>query len=85
MAAIKVLVGSPSQDIELTCIQLRNTFCWIWDLYNIGCCIVIVVQYSKTRTRNSHDTLISHVLDAFCQDVIKTVAFMTHPFAEQMS
>ena len=28
---------------------------------------------------------IPHILDAFCQDVVKTVAFVTHPFAEQMS
>ena len=47
--------------------------------------MAIVIQYSKTSTRNGHDTLIPHVLDAFYQDVIKTVAFMTHPFAEQMS
>ena len=47
--------------------------------------MAIVIQYSKTSTRNSHDTLIPHVLDAFYQDVIKTVTFVTHPFAEQMS
>jgi len=46
--------------------------------------MAIVVQYSKTSTRNGHDTLIPHVLDAFYQDIIKTVTFMTHPFAEQM-
>ncbi len=47
--------------------------------------MAIVVQYSKTSIKNSYDTLIPHVLDAFCEDVIKTVTFMTHPFAEQMS
>ena len=85
MAAIEVLVGSPSRSTELTCIQLRNTFCWTRGLYNIGRCMAIVVQYSKTSTRNGHDTLIPHVLDAFYQDIIKTVTFVTHPFAEQMS
>ena len=47
--------------------------------------MAIVIQYSKTSTRNGHDTLIPHVLDAFYQDIIKTVTFVTHPFAEQMS
>ena len=47
--------------------------------------MAIVVQYSKTSTRNGHNTLIPYVLDVFCQDVIKTVAFVTHPFAKQMS
>ena len=47
--------------------------------------MAIVIQYSKTSTRNGHDTLIPHILDVFCEDVIKTVTFMTHPFAEQMS
>ena len=54
-------------------------------IYNIGRHIAIVVQYSKTSSRNGRDTLIPHILDAFCQDVIKTVTFVTHPFAEQMS
>jgi len=47
--------------------------------------MAIIVQYSKTSTKNSHDTLIPHVLDVFCQDVIKTVTFVTHPFIEQIS
>jgi len=47
--------------------------------------MAIVVQYSKTSAINSCDTLISHILNIICQDVIKTVAFVTHPFAEQMS
>jgi len=85
MAAIEVLACSPSQSTELTCIQLRNTSCWTWGLYNISCHMAIVIQYSKTSTINGHDTLIPHVLDAFYQDVIKTVTFVTHHFAEQMS
>jgi len=47
--------------------------------------MAIVVQYSKTSSRNGRDTLIPHILDAFCQDVIKTVTFVTHLFTEQMS
>ena len=85
MAAIEVLVGSPSWSTELTCIQLRNTSCRTRGLYNIGRCMTIVVQYSKTSTRNGYNTLIPHVLDAFYQDIIKTVTFVTYPFAEQMS
>jgi len=47
--------------------------------------MAIVIQYSKSSTRNGHDTLIPHVLDAFCQDTIKIVVFVAHPFAEQIS
>ena len=54
-------------------------------IYNIGHRMAIVVQYSKRSSRNGRDTLIPHILDAFCQDFIKTVTFATHPFAEQMS
>ena len=85
MAAIEVLAGLPSWGTELTYIQLRNTSCQTRGLYNIGRCMVIVVQYSKTSTRNGHNTLISYVLNVFCQDIIKTVIFVTHPFAKQMS
>ena len=85
MAAIEVLAGLPSWGTELTYIQLRNTSCQTRGLYNIGRCMVIVVQYSKTSTRNGHNTLISYVLNVFCQDIIKTVVFVTHPFAKQMS
>ena len=85
MAAIEMLAGSPSRGTELTCIQLRNTSCRTQGLYNIGCRMAIVVQYSKTSTRNGYNTLIPYVLDVFCQDVIKTVVFVTHPFAKQMS
>ena len=46
--------------------------------------MAIVIQYSKSSTKNGHDTLIPHVLNAFCQDIIKTVVFVTHSFAEQI-
>jgi len=85
IAVIKILAESPSWDTELTYIQLRNISCWTWVLYNIGCCMAIIVQYSKTSTKNGHNTLIPHILDVFCQDIIKTVTFVTHPFTGQMS
>ena len=85
MVTIEVLAGSPSRGTELTCIQLQNISCRTHGIYNIGRHMAIVVQYSKTSSRNGHDTLIPHILDAFCQDVIKTVTFVTYPFAEQMS
>ena len=47
--------------------------------------MAIVVQYSKTSARNSCDTLILYILDIICQDIIKTVAFVTHSFTGQMS
>ena len=84
IAAIKMLAGLPSWSIELTCIQLKDISCQIQDLYNIGCYMAIIIQYSKTSTRNSHDILIPHILDAFCQDIIKMVIFVTHSFAEQI-
>ena len=80
-----MLAESPSQSTKLTCIQLRNTSCQTQSLYNISCCMAVVIHYSKKSTRNNHDTLIPYVLDVFCQDVIKTVIFVTHPFAKQMS
>jgi len=43
MAAIEVLVGSLSRGTELTYIQLRNTSCRTWGLYNIGRRMAIVV------------------------------------------
>ena len=83
MAAIDVQAGSPSRGTELTCIQLRNTACRTCGLYVIGRRLAIVVQYSKTSSIKGRDTLIPHVLDAFCQEYAKTVAFRLHPFAEQ--
>ena len=47
--------------------------------------MVIVIQYSKTSTRNSYDTLIPHVFDVFYQDIIKIVTFVTYSFTEQIS
>jgi len=84
MAVIKMLAKLLSWNIELTCIQLKNISYWTWNLYNISCCIAIIVQYSKTSTRNGYDTLIPHVLDVFYQDVIKTVIFVTHSFTKQI-
>jgi len=46
--------------------------------------MAIVAQYSKTSAIKGHDTLISHILDAFCQEIAKVVVFQTHPFAEQI-
>ena len=85
MVTIEVLAGSSSWGTELTCIQLRNTSCQTCGIYNIGHHMAIVVQYLKMSSRDGRDTLIPHILDAFCQDVIKTVTFVTHLFAEQMS
>jgi len=84
MAAVEVLAGSPSRGTELTCIQLRNTACRTRGLYVIGCRLAIVGQYAKTSAMKGKDTLIPHVLDAFCQEIMKIVAFRTHPFAEQV-
>jgi len=52
-------------------------------LYVIGRRLAVVIQYSKTSSIKGRDTLISYVLDAFCQEYAKTVAFHLHPFAEQ--
>ena len=79
-----MLVDSLSQSTELTCIQLRNTSCRTQSLYNISHRMDIVIQYFKISTRNGHNTLILHILDAFCQDIIKAVTFMTYSFAEQI-
>jgi len=49
-------------------------------LYVIGRRLAVVVQYSKMSSIKGRDTLI---LDAFCQEYAKTVAFHLHPFAEQ--
>jgi len=38
-----------------------------------------------TITRSGCNTLISYILDIFCQDVIKTIAFVTHSFVEKIS
>lgn len=84
MAAIEVLAGSPSRGTELTCIQLQNTACRSQGLYVLGHCLALVIQYSKTSATKGRDTLIPHVLHAFCQEYAKIVAFWTHPFAEQV-
>jgi len=47
--------------------------------------MAIIIQYFKTSTKSGHNTLIPHILDAFCQDFVKTVAFVTHPFEEKIS
>jgi len=47
--------------------------------------MAIVIQYSKSSTRNGHNTLIPYILNVFCQDIIKTVVFVTHSFTEQIS
>jgi len=46
--------------------------------------MAIVAQYSKTSAIKGHDTLIPHILDAFCQEIAKVIVFQTHLFAEQI-
>ena len=46
--------------------------------------MAIMAQYLKISAIKGHDTLISHILDAFCQEIAKFVVFQTHPFAEQI-
>ena len=42
--------------------------------------MAIIIQYFKTSTKSGHNTLIPHILNVFCQDFVKTVAFITHLF-----
>jgi len=44
--------------------------------------MVIIVQYSKILATTERNSLISHALDIFCQEIIKVVTFRTHPFAQ---
>jgi len=50
----------------------------------IGRCMAIVAQYSKISAIKGHNTLIPHILDAFCQEIAKVVVFQTHLFTEQI-
>jgi len=50
----------------------------------IGQHMAIVAQYLRTSAIKGHDTLIPHILDAFCQEIAKVVIFQTYPFAEQI-
>jgi len=84
IAAFTVGAGSSSRGTEVTCMQIRNTSSWTQGLYMIGQHMAIVAQYLKTSTIKGHDTLIPHILDAFCQEIAKVVIFQTHPFAEQI-
>jgi len=84
MAAFAVGAGSPSRGTEVTCMQIRNTASRTQGLYMIGRRMAIVAQYSKTSAIKGHDTLIPHILDAFCQEIAKIVVFQTHPFAKQI-
>jgi len=85
MAALTVGAGSPSRGTEITCMQIRNTASRTRGLYMIGRRMAIVAQYSKTSATKGHDTLIPHILDAFCQEIAKVIVFQTHPFAEKIS
>jgi len=84
MAAFTVGAGSPSRGTEVTCMQIRNTSSQTQGLYMIGQRMAIMAQYSKTSAIKGHDTLIPHILIAFCQEIAKVVIFQTHLFAEQI-
>ena len=66
MAAFTVGAGSLSRDTEVTCMQIRNISSQTRGLYIIGWYMAIMAQYSKTSAIKAHDTLIPHILDAFC-------------------
>ena len=85
MAALTVGADSPSRGTEIMCMQIRNTASQTRRSYMIGQHMAIVAQYSKISATKGHDTLIPHILDAFCQEIAKVIVFQTHPFAEKIS
>jgi len=46
--------------------------------------MAIVAQYSKTLATKGRNTLLPHILDTFCQELMKIVVFQAHPFAQQI-
>ena len=81
MAAIEVLIGSPSWGMEIMCMQMRNTSTRVYGLYMIRHCMAIMAQYSKTLATKGYNTLLPHILDVFCQELTKTVVFQVYSFA----